>query len=233
MPQHFVPFTLTHAIVVIAFLASLSALCVWARRAPAASRRSAEIALGSANVLAWFAYIAYWFAPARFSWERALPLHLCDLAAIVAPLAMVLGDRARWLRTLTFYWGLVLSSQAFITPTLTDGPADLYFWIFWYQHAAIVGGAVYEIAARHYHPTARDFLLATALSLGYLVTVLAVNIGLSANYGYVGPSLPLSPTVLDALGPWPPRVLLVIVLATAAFAIATPLGALAARALRR
>ncbi len=218
----FAPFTAMHAIIVAAFVGTVVPLCVIARRLAPIQRRRIEVAIGTVNLVLWLGYVAYWLLPANFSWDRALPLHLCDLAALAAALAMIWPQR--WLATLTYYWGLVLSSQAFITPTLIDGPGDPYFWMFWYLHAAIVGGAIYEVAVRRFRPAPHDCLFAIAFTLGYLGVVIALNIGLHANYGYVGPQSPLSPTIIDVLGHWPPRILWMIGLASIAFAIATVPG---------
>lgn len=177
-----------------------------------------EVGLGVVELVLWVLYGAYWLTPARFNWGQSLPLQLCDLASLAAPVALI--SRARWARTLLYFWGLGLCSQAFITPTLREGPGSLYFWIFWSQHGVIVGGAIYEAVVRGYRPRAGDWMLAIAVTVGFVGFAFALDIGLGANYGYVGASKPGAPTVIDQLGAWPGRVILVGLLGMAAFGAA-------------
>ncbi|MPY85591.1 MAG: TIGR02206 family membrane protein, partial [Actinophytocola sp.] len=48
-----------------------------------------------------------------------LPLHLSDLVPLAAAYALL--SRRQWAYALTYYWGLVLSTQALVSPALT-GP---------------------------------------------------------------------------------------------------------------
>jgi len=80
------------------------------------------------------------------------------------------------------------------------------FWFFWAPHFVIVGGAVYDVAARGYRPTWRDFRVATVAGVVYAALVLPFNLLTDLNYGYVGESAPGQPSLVDALGPWPGRV---------------------------
>ncbi len=224
----FQPFSTTHVLVDGVFvLVTLGFVVIGRRLRGGPAGRRFEIALGVFNLASWVAFAAYWLVPGRFDWTRSLPLHMCDIAALAAPVALL--SAWRWPRTLVYFWGLALSSQAFITPTLREGPAHEYFWMFWFQHAVIVGGAVYEVAVRGYRPTWPDWLLASAITVGYGVLVLPLNIALGANYGYVGASNPLAPTILDHLGPWPGRVLLIMPLVLLAFGLAAAPWALARR----
>lgn len=47
-----------------------------------------------------------------------MPLRLTDLATVAA--AYALWSQAHWAFALTYYWGLVLSAQALISPILTS-----------------------------------------------------------------------------------------------------------------
>jgi hypothetical integral membrane protein (TIGR02206 family) len=148
--------------------------------------------------------LIYWQLPDNFTLRESLPLHLCDLACILAPLVFLTEWRLP--RTLLFFWGLGLSSQAFVTPTLAEGVGHLKYYLFWLVHLSIVGSAVYDLSVRRYRPTARDLLWAVALSIGYCLGMVMVNHSLGSNYGYVGDTLPGAPTPIDHLGPWPRRV---------------------------
>ncbi|MFG0258989.1 MAG: hypothetical protein ACF8LK_01445, partial [Phycisphaerales bacterium JB041] len=81
------------------------------------------------TTVAWQAMAVVWYLlPRNFDWYESLPLHLCDLAAWVAPLALL--TQRRWLRSLLYFWGIGLSTQAFFTPVVDGGHGDIRFWLF-------------------------------------------------------------------------------------------------------
>ena len=51
-----------------------------------------------------------------FPFVSGVPLQLCDIAELTA--AYALWSQRHWAFVLTYYWGLVLSSQALITPDI-------------------------------------------------------------------------------------------------------------------
>jgi len=57
-------------------------------------------------------------------------------------------------------------------------------------------------------------------SAAYVVVVLPIDLLLDANYGFVGKSKPLNPSIVDLLGPWPERLLIIVPLAALAMALA-------------
>ncbi|MCB9846501.1 MAG: TIGR02206 family membrane protein [Phycisphaeraceae bacterium] len=209
MPDLCDPFTsfgLCHA------LSAMSSICAaaiaitlglrWRHTRPEIRLRHA-LAWGTAL---WQIYAVVWFIlPQNFDLGTSLPLHFCDLAGLVAPAALLL--RWRFLRTLLFFWGLALSSQAFIQPTLEQGPASMRFWLFWVGHLQIVGLALYDVIVLEYRPRWRDFFHIAIANTTYIGLAMALDVAITANYGYVGRSLPDQPTVLDHVGPWPWRVL--------------------------
>jgi hypothetical integral membrane protein (TIGR02206 family) len=213
-------FSATHALVVLVCATAVGVSCAlgraWRRAGPFDTREGRLATAWGGFVLAinlwsW----VYWFLPARFNVQESLPLQLCDIACITAALAYL--TRWRWCVTLTYFWGLGLSSQAFITPTLTNGPGHMEFWLFWLVHLAIVGSAVYHVAVWKYRPGTRDLGLAIGVSLVWLGAMLVVNAYLGSNYGYVANTRPDRPTVIDALGPWPFRVVLLAAIAIGIF----------------
>ena len=48
--------------------------------------------------------------------------------------------------------GLALCTQALITPSLVEGPAQWPFWFFWATHGMIFAVPIYDIIARGYRP---------------------------------------------------------------------------------
>lgn len=211
MPEwatQFRPFSWMHALSLAWTLALIVGSCWlgrrWLRRGDLTSERTLAGAWGGfvIGVNVWS--LVYWFLPANFSVRTSLPLQLCDLACLLTPLAFLTSWR--WPRVMVYFWGMGLSTQAFITPTLRDGPGDMLYWLFWLVHLSIVGSCVYDIVVRRFRPTLRDLGLGVAVSVSYLLCVIAINAILDANYGYVGRSSPKNPTLIDHLGPWPWRV---------------------------
>ncbi|MDX9910946.1 MAG: TIGR02206 family membrane protein [Phycisphaerales bacterium] len=211
-------FSLPHAIVVLAFILATGASCVLGRRWRG---RPAERMLRLAwawTTIAWqSAAVVWWLLPRNFDLYESLPIHVCDLAAWIAPLALL--TQRRWLRTMLYFWGIGLSTQAFLTPVLQEGPTYLKFWLFWVGHTQIVGSAVYDLVVLRYRPTRRDFITAFTISLVYILAALAFNIAMHTNYAYVGNSAPDRPTIIDALGRWPLRVLWLSMIVTVLFLV--------------
>lgn len=175
--------------------------------------------LGVFAVVYWFCYNIWWN---RHGVDLAggLPLQICDLNGLIAPLALL--TLKRWLRGTLYFWTFALTTQAFIQPSLIFGPAFAMFWWFWAQHTIILACAVYDLAVLGFRPDWRDLGRVYGVSAIYLAVVVPLNIRLGSNYGYIGNPPPPAriPPFVDALGPWPARALIVVALAAAAFALA-------------
>lgn len=214
----FAPYTGLHFVSVMACFAVIAVLVVIGRRLrpPAEKRLRWGLAVFALSV--WAIY--------NIAWNRngvdlrfGLPLHICDVGEVIAPLALLTQNR--WLRATLYFWAMALTSQAFIQPTLTYGPASILFWCFWIAHTIILGYAIYDLAVLHFRPDWSDFRRAAIVSFGYLALILPVNIALGANYAYIGnPPPPAAiPPFIIALGPWPGRIIIVMLLVALAFAI--------------
>ncbi|GJQ30824.1 MAG: hypothetical protein HBSAPP03_27080 [Phycisphaerae bacterium] len=221
----FAPFSLQHALCVAGFVLAVIVLLVAGRRAGPHEPRARRVVV----ILLWLfivVYNAYYLWPSRFDPAVSLPLQLCDLALLAAPLALA---GVAWARPLLYFWGLLLSSQGFISPTVEVGPAHARFWLFWISHAVIVGGAVYDLVVLRYRPRFADFAWAYGAGVAYILAMFEFNRRTGFNYGFVGSSTPGAPTLLDHLGPWPGRVLWMILLGGVVQFIAWILWPLAAR----
>ncbi|MDX2146420.1 MAG: TIGR02206 family membrane protein [Planctomycetota bacterium] len=149
--------------------------------------------------------VVYYLTPPNLKPEESLPLHVCDVAAWIAPLALLL--QKRWLRIVLYYWGIGLSTQAFVTPVVQDGYGAWKFWLFWVGHTQIVGSACYDILVLRFRPSWRDFWIGVLITLLYTIgLMLPFNTITGFNYAYVGNTRPDRPTIIDKLGPWPLRV---------------------------
>jgi hypothetical integral membrane protein (TIGR02206 family) len=148
-------------------------------------------------------YNTWWNWPGRFDIGESLPLQLCDLGMVLAPLALL--TRRRLLRTLVVFWGLGLSTQAFIVPVEEAGPAQPVFWLFWLGHTQVIAAGLYEVGVAGYRPRRSDFVRALAGIVAYAAAMLVLNPLVGGNYLYIGPG-DEQPGIVLALGPWPWRI---------------------------
>ena len=211
-------FSANHFLVLTAFTIATTVACaVGIKHRGSPHLRRAERVAGWVMLALWSVTTAYWLLPANYGIGISLPLHMCDLTGILAP--VVLLTPFRWPRTLLYFWGLGLSINGILTPILDYGPWHVTFWLYWLTHVSIIGTAVYDLIARGYRPNFRDCLLAIGACAIWLATVLAINLSLDLNYGYVGNVTPERPTVIHTLGPWPLRVYKMIVAVLARFIV--------------
>ena len=156
----FVPYGGLHALALAVCALLIAAPTLLAR----ALRRDAEVVLrrmlAALAVCYWLAYNTWW------NWHgldlrTGLPLHICDVNGLIAPLALLTGWR--WARATLYFWTSALTLQAFVQPALTAGPASLVFWAFWTAHTIIAACAVYDLAVLGFRPGWND--------LGYALIV--------------------------------------------------------------
>ncbi|MEN8675453.1 TIGR02206 family membrane protein [Nocardioides sp.] len=136
----------------------------------------------------------------RFEVGVSLPLHLSDLAWMAAALA--LWTRWRWAVALTYFWGLVLTTQAIVTPSLGEDFPDPRFFGFWALHLLVVWAALYLVWGLGLAPRWREYGIVLGVTLGWAVTAFGFNLVAQTNYGYLVRK-PASGSALDLLGPWP------------------------------
>jgi hypothetical integral membrane protein (TIGR02206 family) len=165
----------------------------------------------------YFAYPAWLWQPRNFRWEQSLPLEFCDMALLVAAGALL--KKSGWLRGLLYFWATVFTLQAFITPVLQYGPTTPDFWLFWGAHLGIVGAAVYDVVVGKFRPVWTDVTRSYVISFFYAATLMILDALTGWNYGFVGPSKPLTPTLLDALGDYPLRIVWMLLITAVAYTL--------------
>lgn len=188
--------------------------------------RRLRIGVGLLGLVAWGQSFVYYLLPARFAWSKSLPLELCDLAALIAPLAILTGRRT--LRAVLHFWGLALCTQFLVTPV--HAPGTPAFYVGWVLHAGIIGSALFDAFGLGFRPGWRDLRTGVLAACAYLAVILPFDIATGFNYGYVGASRPGPPTIVDALGAWPLRVVWIGLIAAAAMTVVMLLNAVFRRA---
>lgn len=205
-------FTLFHLVVVLVCGTLMVGSVVLGRRWRGTPREKVLRYTWVWATIGWQAFATvWWLLPANFDPLKSLPIHLCDIAAWVAPLALLTQDKR--LRALLYFWGIGLSTQAFFTPVLRAGYDTYEFWLFWMGHTQIVGSAVYDCAVLGYRPTFAHWWRVVLFNIALVAVVMVINEvavpaifgGPGSNYWYVGRTLPEAKTLLNELGPWPMR----------------------------
>jgi len=216
--DRFVPYSGLHLVTVCVCVLAVAALAGAGRALPDADKMALRRTLGIFGIVYWVSYNIWWNRHG-LDLPYGLPLHVCDLNGLIAPLALVTLNR--WLRATAYFWTFALTTQAFIQPTLTTGPAGATFWWLWAQHTIILACAVYDLSVLGFRPNWRDLGRVYAVSAIYLAMVIPVNLEFSANFGFLGNPPPPAriPPFVDALGPWPLRALIIVALAAVGFAL--------------
>lgn len=216
--ESFKPYSSLHLVATLVCAAIVVVFIIIARRSPRHAH-AARLVYGWFALLLWLGANIYWCIPPQLSPAQSLPLHLCDVAGVIAPIALL--TRAHWARVIMYFWGLVLSSQGFLQPTLRAGPATLEFWLFWATHLVIVGTPIFLMATRQLRLVRRDLYLTFAISCLYFVVMFFFDWATGYNYGYIGPKLPAQGgDMLRVLGPWPIRPFMILLVGFAAFVVA-------------
>lgn len=173
---------------------------------------------GFGGLAVWLGNAAYWSLAMPFSWENSLPLHFCNLANLISAVA-VLGPWRLW-KSVLYFWSVTLCVWAFLTPVLGGGYATLEFWVFWGYHLFIPLAVVETFVVQRFRPGLRDLRDAWLLTFCYLVLLVILDAIFGWTYGFVGPSKPSAPTLLDGLGAYPLRLLWMSLIASGLFLLA-------------
>jgi hypothetical integral membrane protein (TIGR02206 family) len=215
--DRFAPSGWLHLVAVCGCVAVIAGLVLAGRSLDEAQQARLRRILGVFGIAYWLAYNIWWNRNG-IDVATGLPLQICDVNGVIAPLALL--TLKRWLRATLYFWAFALTTQAFIQPALQFGPANPMFWWFWAQHTIILGYAVFDLAVLGFRPDWRDCGRACVAGATYLAIVLPLDLWLGADYGYLGNLPPEQiPPFIAALGPWPARAVIVVALAAAAFAV--------------
>jgi hypothetical integral membrane protein (TIGR02206 family) len=218
--RQFAAFGWSHGAAVMVLVMVAAALVVLGRHyrgTPIEQRVSRALALVFAAFL--MPVQGYYLLPWQGGIKYALPLQLCDLAAMAAVWALWTYSSTAF--ALTYFWGLTLTSQAFVSPELT-GPdfPSLQFLSFFGMHSLVLWAAIYLIWGVGLRPIWRSYQVAVLVTIGWGVVMFGFNQVEGTNYGFLN-TKPLVTSLLDVLGPWPWYLLCEVVLGAAAWALIT------------
>ena len=140
------------------------------------------------------------FGPDYFV-RNYLPLHICGIANLVTAATLVFRNRHTY--EIAYFWGLVGSANAVITPgAIETGFPSWRFFQYFIAHSGIVVGVLYATWGLGMRPTLGGLFRAFIILNVFAVAVGIVNLLLGSNYMYL--SKPPWGTVSPFFfAPWP------------------------------
>jgi hypothetical integral membrane protein (TIGR02206 family) len=155
--------------------------------------------------------------PGDFTLGTSLPLQVCDLSWMVAVWALWTRDSRAV--ALLYFWGLTLTVQAAITPSLDQTFPDPRYFMFWGMHFLTIWAAVYLVCLAG-GPDWHGYRFAVECTAVWATLVLGFNALTDTNYGYLSRK-PDTSSLLDLLGPWPTYVAAEVLILAIVWALMT------------
>jgi hypothetical integral membrane protein (TIGR02206 family) len=197
----FVPFGAQHFLAVAVALGGATGLSVGVRASGSARLDRVVRWLLAAACVVYEAAALVWRWRSEFGGlAEALPLHLCDLSLLLAPVVLLTARRPAY--ELLYFWGIGGAAQSLATPTLIDGFPARTCICFFVGHTLIIASALYTTVVMRLRPVPRSLPRVWLITTTYGLLILPVNVWLGTNYLYIA-GKPLTPSLLDWLGPWP------------------------------
>jgi hypothetical integral membrane protein (TIGR02206 family) len=180
----FRPFGLAHFVVIVLTIALPFVLAAFVRKSrwPRCERIIGRL-LAVTLAVNYLGYEIYLAMTAGLSWEKALPVQLCDWAMIAIIVALLTG-RERWLEV-AYFWGIGGTAQAILTPDLKHAFPDIRFLSFFIAHSGIVVGIAFVMIMRRFRPHLSSIWRTFAWSELYFVVTIVVDVLIGENYGYL------------------------------------------------
>lgn len=146
----------------------------------------------------------------ELSLQEDLPLHLCRVLSLVAPVIVLWGKQ----KPLKVFYILVLAgvTNAMITADIVYGFPHYGYFLYWIYHGSLVLLAFYGILVFRTRLNLKDGLIAFISVNVYFFFVHLLNVALEANYMY-SRFKPERKSVMDLLGEWPTYLLWLEVMA--------------------
>jgi len=148
--------------------------------------------------------VGYWVAglatapPGQFLREF-LPLHVCGVGVFLTAWVLVRPRQLPY--EVAYYWGLVGTVQAILTPDLRRAFPSYWFFEYFISHGGIVAGVLAATLVMRLRPRPGSVLRVFWLTNAYMLLVAGLNWLLGANYMFLCRP-PAAPTPLFFLD-WP------------------------------
>ncbi len=149
------------------------------------------------NELAWYCYVLYndWVI-----FPYGLPVDLCDLVLWFTVFTLFTLDQ--WSFDLIYYWGLIGTGMAVLTPDIGAQFPSYISIKFLLAHGGVVMAILFLIWSKSARPRINSWWKALLWLQVYAGVIGIFNLIFRTNYFYLCQK-PASGSLLDYLGPWP------------------------------
>lgn len=197
----------------VAVLALTAVAIVLAVRTPRViPPKALAIAIGGAYAIE----LAVRATDGSWNWGFDLPLHLSDVVALLAPVA--LWTRRPLLVEVLYFWALTASLQAVITPDLRQTVPSVFFFTYFVTHSGAVVAACLLVFGLKQTPRPGAVWRVFAVTLAMAAAAGLGNLLTGGNYMYLR-AKPSQASLLDQMGPWPLYIAVAAALALILFAL--------------
>ena len=115
--------------------------------------------------------------------QSHLPLHICGVALFIV--VLVLLRRNQTLYEIGYFWGIVGTLNAVLTPQLEVGFPHYRFIQYFIVHGGIVVSVLFATWGLRMRPTFKGLLRSFLLANFYMVVIAVVNLFLKSNYMFI------------------------------------------------
>jgi hypothetical integral membrane protein (TIGR02206 family) len=197
--DRFVPFGRDHLVALLLTVAIPAILGLIARRRPAFDKTFrwffASVLIGT-----WIAWYALFIGRGWLGWGNALPMNLCDWAAIALVVTLVRPDQKAY--ELVYFWAFAGTIQGLVTPDVNYGFPEPQFVVFILGHAVIVASVIYLTFGTRMRQVPASIPRVIGWTFAYAGAASLTDWLLGTNYGFFR-AKPSHPTFFDLLSAWP------------------------------
>ncbi len=117
--------------------------------------------------------------------KKHLPLHACGIAVLATAATLIFRNQRTY--EIAYFWGLVGSSNAAITPSLGEGEGfpSYRFFQYFIAHSGIIVGVLYATWGLRMRPTLRGLFRAFICVNLFAVCVGVFNFYVGSNYMFL------------------------------------------------
>lgn len=156
--------------------------------------------LGVALLLHEIVNIGLHYAVYGYPWIENLPLNFCRANMLVA--AWMLLRRSFLAYEVSYFWAMVGSVVALVTPNLTESFPHPLFFTFFVGHGLGIFAVLFATWAFGFAPRLRSIAVTLTAAVGLALIAWPVNAWLGTNYLYLDHA-PEASRLVEIFEPWP------------------------------